>query len=89
MNYNPCGVYNHMTLYSCTVKCFIFAGSNFRGFQNWTLIHGVLNSLSDNVCVLWGNVDGMCNIIYQYFAGGWIRVPSANREYSENKTPAN
>ena len=33
--------------------------------------------------------DSMYNIIKQYFARDWIRVPSTNNEYSENHTPMN
>ena len=35
-----------------TVKCFIFAGSNFRGFQNWTYSWGLKFAVSLFICTM-------------------------------------
>ena len=35
-----------------TVKCFIFAGSNFLGFQNWTSWRGLKFAVSLFVCTV-------------------------------------
>ena len=35
-----------------TVKCFIFAGSNFRGFQNWTYSWDPKFAVRQFICIM-------------------------------------